>query len=861
MQANAFRDRLRLAGVLLAAAVVAAGPEVQAQEDSLFRSRGAGSSRPSLFGSDADAKPQVSVSLAPRDAKPGDAVTLSIKVEIPRDSYTYSTSKEFSGGTKIRVVESPGLAAVGNDFKADHAPQVVYEPLFKQNLEKYHGRVTWARGFKLLPDAKPDQVSVTVALDYQVCNNERCLPLKETYTATLSAVAEGQRTSPSALPQPKPQPGAFTHDERPSVLGKPGPAVVRATLLPDDAKPGDAVTLSVRLKLDPDWHTYSITQPPDQAATPTAIKVAAVKGLTSLDDSFAAGAAPEIMQVDEETLKYRQEVYHGEVTWTRRYRVETGASGPGYGLAGSIRYQTCTGSNCLPAKTVSFSLGSAPVKSEIAADTPPAPVESVGTAAADRPGSRGLVPFLITAVLAGFAALLTPCVFPMVPITVSYFLKQSEKEHHRPVSMALTYCAGIVGTFTLLGLLMAVVFGAAQLNVLANNPWLNLGIAGVLVFFGLNLLGMFEIRIPSRLLNWTSGKEGQEGAVGVLFMALTFTLVSFTCTFAFVGGLLVIAAGGSYLWPIVGMLAFSAAFSLPFFFLALFPSYLQKLPKSGGWMNRVKVTMGLIEAGAAFKFLSVADLAWNPVPMLFDYTLVMSSWMVISLCAGLYLLGVFRFPHDTPADSVSVPRFVVAGTFLGLAAYLAVGLFAAEKPTGRLWEQIASFAPPRFSAGNSDLGPVLEHDGLHYALDFGRALEVAIRENQPVFLDFTGVNCVNCRLMELRMAQPQLRQRLEKLIRVQLYTDNVPTITDEKLSESIVTKNRRLQETWFGDVTLPAYAVITPRKELLSTVKGLQDVGDFAAFLDRGLEAWRDRSTTASAARSSGNAAATADRR
>jgi len=847
--------------VLCAGFLLLPAGSARGQDESLFKPRTGNAPPSSLFGSEGAIKPQVNARLEPADAGPGDEVSLRITVTLPPEAYTYSTNKAFAGGTKIKVTDAKGLASVEEEFQADHPPKVIYEPLFKQKIEKFFDRVTWSRKFRLDSGADPAQASAAVLLDYQVCDNSRCLPLKEKLVVTLAGEVLPPRPAYSTPSLPAGDVAYPTgYEVTPEVGGKPGPATIRVELPQDGAKGGEEITLSVTMKLQPGWHTYSITQAPDQAAAPTVIKVDTLNRLVPVDESFTATAPPEIKEVTVGSRTYRQEVYHDQVTWTRKYRMEgdAGEAVRSYGLAGSIRYQVCTGDNCLLPKTVSFAMGDVPAPAPTStpvtpgAADPAAPVAAAPVAAASGDSSggltaQGLVPFLITAVLAGFAALLTPCVFPMVPITVSFFLKQSEKEHHRPISTALIYCAGIIGTFTVLGLLMAVLFGAAQLNALANNPWLNLAIAAVLVFFGLNLLGMFEIRIPSSLLNWSSGKESQGGVMGVLFMALTFTLVSFTCTFAFVGGLLVVAARGTYLWPILGMLAFSAAFSLPFFFLALFPSYLQRLPRSGGWMNRVKVTMGLIECGAAFKFLSVADLAWNPVPMVFDYALVMSSWMVISLCTGLYLLGMFRLPHDTPSDSVSVGRFIAAGTFLGLAAYLGVGLFSAEKPSGRVWDKIAAFAPPRFEGKESDLGPVLEHDGLEYALDFDRALRAAAETNQPVFLDFTGVNCVNCREMERRMMQPQLRQRLQKFIRVQLYADNVPTITDERLAEALIARNRELQETWFGDVTLPAYAVVTPGQEVLATIKGLQDESVFAEFLDRGLGEWEKRAQNGAA--------------
>jgi thiol:disulfide interchange protein len=467
--------------------------------------------------------------------------------------------------------------------------------------------------------------------------------------------------------------------------------------------------------------------------------------------------------------------------------------------------------------------------------------------------SQGLPLFLGAAVLAGFASLLTPCVFPMVPITVSFFQKQSEQKHHRPVVMALVYCLGIVATFTVLGLVMSMLFGAASLNTLANNPWLNLFIAAVMIFFGFNLLGLFEITIPSWLLMYSSGQESRGGYVGVLFMALTFTLTSFTCTFAFVGGLLGMAASGDRLWPLLGLLAFSAAFSLPFFFLALFPSWLKKLPRAGGWMNTIKVIMGLLEIGAAFKFLSVADWAWNPKPLVFDYELVISAWLVISLTATLYLLGLFRLPHDMATDHVGVLRLFSAMSFMGLAAYLAVGLYGGRKPDGKVWELVSAFAPPRFESEvqqEGELGPAQKHGELLYALDYVKALEYARKNRKPVFLEFTGVNCVNCRKMEQGpLASPEVIARLKEFVCVQLWCDQVPGVADPVERARLLKQNVDLQEGWFEDTTLPAYVVIPPQPDLLKGPPGAGILAEklgydpnptqFAKFLNEGLNAFQ----------------------
>jgi len=331
-----------------------------------------------------------------------------------------------------------------------------------------------------------------------------------------------------------------------------------------------------------------------------------------------------------------------------------------------------------------------------------------------------------------------------------------------------------------------------------------------------------------------------------LFMALTFTLTSFTCTFAFAGGLLVAAQNGDRLWPILGLLAFSAAFSLPFFFLALFPSFLKRLPKSGGWMNVAKVVMGLIELGAAIKFLGNADQRWNGQPAVVDFHLMIAVWAVIALAAALYLLGTFRLPHDVPTEHIGVFRFMWAMSFLGFAIYLGVGLFGAEKPQGAIWKNVEALANSTFDVGTDRIGPYRKHGNLKYALDLKRALEVAIAEDKPLFLDFTGVNCANCRKMEKGpMSQPAIEERLSRFVLTQLFTDAVP-ISDAAERERLLEFNVRLQGSWFGDISLPSYAVIPPDPDvlkdpskMLSKLEGYNSEAAFARFLDDGLSGWR----------------------
>jgi len=330
---------------------------------------------------------------------------------------------------------------------------------------------------------------------------------------------------------------------------------------------------------------------------------------------------------------------------------------------------------------------------------------------------------------------------------------------------------------------------------------------------------------------------------------LTFTLTSFTCTFAFAGTLLVAAAQGQFYWPIIGMLAFGTAFASPFFILALVPSMLKKLPKSGGWMNAIKVVMGLIEIGAAVKFYSVADMVWNPEPVIFDFVFVMIAWLVLSLTIAMYLLGVFRMSHDVPSQGLSVGRMLLVMAFFGLSCNLAIGLINHERGGGWIMDQIIAFAPPRFESqailqkggSTTDLPePVIAHHGIWFAMDVDKAIAYATKKNQPLLFDFTGVNCINCRLMEEKFPQPQNRSRLDKFVLVSLYADKVPTVSDPMEVKRLLKRNVDLQTEWFGDVTLPSYAVVTPDgKTILSRYFGLEGKeGEFAAFMDEGWAKW-----------------------
>lgn len=435
---------------------------------------------------------------------------------------------------------------------------------------------------------------------------------------------------------------------------------------------------------------------------------------------------------------------------------------------------------------------------------------------------RGL---LLLAALAGLAALLTPCVFPMIPLTVSYFTRHANS-NREALGMASVYAFSIIGTFTGLGLLMALFVGASGAGSIAANPWVNLFIGVVFVVFGLSLLGLFEIRLPSGLVNAVGRQESRSGVVGVFFMGLTLTLVSFSCTVPFVGALLAMASQGSWRDPIIGMVVFSTVFALPFFAFALFPRALGKLPKSGDWMTSVKVTLGFIELAAALKFLSQADLVWG-----FDILsrpLAIAISIVIFVMAGLYLIG--RLPLQTYGEALnlSVGRLVVGMVFFSTALYMVPGLFGAGLGL------LDAYLPPRRATDFNLTASSAQQGGMDAGWHVGVqgkqvAWEEAATTGKPIFIDFTGYTCTNCRYMEANVfTVPEVDARLAQFVRLKLYTDD--------LSEGGENSTYQLELT--GTVALPTYAILSPDgSQVLDILSGTASVARFQAFLDQALPA------------------------
>lgn len=620
--------------------------------------------------------------------------------------------------------------------------------------------------------------------------------------------------------------------------------------VPEEVEAGAVFDVTVHASIDGQWHLYSIANDPDAGPYPTQFS-------SANPQMSVAGEIRETEPSIEMDPNFNAELgwHTGEATFTIpvAFKPDTKESAI---IDLEVLYQVCDDSSCLPPKTKSITQsvtisGVADNPYQEFEESPESPEEEMsaegsgdseevtasgveqetssgGSISGIGLGSDGIFSFVWIALMAGFAALLTPCVFPMVPLTVSFFSKQKEGQGSRAVGQALGFGVAIVITFTILGGLLALVMGASGANKFAANPWVNLFIALILVIFAVSLLGAFELRLPYQLTNWLNKKSNESsGAAGILFMALTISAVSFSCTAPFVGGVLAATAGGEWFYPIIGMAGFSAAFASPFVIFALFPRWLESLPQSGSWMNIVKVLLGFIELAAAIKFLSNADLVWQWG--LISRPFAIAAWIAIFLVAGLYVLGVFILSHETKPEKIGTGRVMLSLPFLLFSFYLIPGLLGASLG---IWD---SWLPPK-QATDVSVVQTLAQQGTSgidneqnksWSNDYQASVEKAKKENIPVFIDFTGYTCTNCRAMEANVfPQSSIQKRFAKMEQVRLYTDD----------GSEGPKNQQFQFELTGTVALPTYVIVEPETgKIMEQLVGYASKEEFQRFLDAGL--------------------------
>ena len=612
---------------------------------------------------------------------------------------------------------------------------------------------------------------------------------------------------------------------------------------------GDELTLIFKVAIPTNWYIYSNEFDPNLGPLLTEVKLEESKGISLIGGLEAIGSKKKYDEIWEGDITYfeKEGLFHQKLIITEENAV----------IKGTLEYQMCSDitNQCINyQEDIHITLG-APTSGEASDEGTPEKITLVQP-------DESLIGFMLIAFLAGLAALLTPCVFPMIPMTVTFFTGRG-KNKLEGYRNAFIYGFSIIAIYTIAGTLLAAIQGPEFANWLSTHWLPNVFFFGVFIFFALAFLGLFEITLPAGFVNKMDAQADKGGMLGIFFMAFTLVLVSFSCTGPIVGSILISSAGGALLKPILGMFAFSLAFALPFTLFAIFPGWLNSLPKSGGWLNSVKVVLGFLELALAFKFLSVADQVYHWG--ILDRDIYLAIWIVIFTLLGFYLLGKIRLPHDSPLDFISVPRLMLAIATFVLVVYMIPGMWGAPL------KGLSGYLPP-LSSHDFDLSKISRQDSeneldeipkyadfLHFPhgiqgyFDYDQALRAAKRQNKPLFIDFTGHGCVNCREMEARVwSDSRVLKRLkEDFVMVALYIDERYTLPEEqwytstydnKVKKTIGKQNADFQITRFNNNAQPYYVILDHNEELLINPIGYEtDIQKFIDFLDKASKEFNNR--------------------
>lgn len=608
-------------------------------------------------------------------------------------------------------------------------------------------------------------------------------------------------------------------------------------------------------KIDDHWHLYS-QHLPESGALPM------VFTFENTGTGYAvSGATVESKPITEYDRVFETDLSYFENNARFSQKIEV-LKDDLSSIHATVEFQACNDESCIfDSKEFRFVIDKNTALPEKDGDV--AATEKTPSAGDDKnfvdtgSANKGMLTIFFIAFLSGFAALLTPCVFPMIPMTVSFFTKQS-KNRASGIRNAVFYGISIIVIYVILGSLVTGIFGADSLNALSTNVWFNLVFFLLLIIFAASFLGAFEIVLPYSWANKVDRQSDRGGMIGILFMALALAIVSFSCTGPIVGTLLVEAAGRGGVAPVIGMLGFSSALALPFMLFAMFPGWMNSLPRSGGWLNTVKVFLGFLELALAFKFLSNADLVLQLHVL--ERELFIAIWIAVFTGLTLYLFGWIKLPHDSPVTHISVPRLGLALTVLMFTVYLVPGLWGAPL------KLISGFPPPmQYSespygvgyarggmAGGTPAGfPEGAHAGPHdIALftDYDKGVAYARKVNKPVLLDFTGHACVNCRKMEERVwSDPAVLQRLkDNFVLISLYVDDKRKLPENEryvspdTGKKIITIGQKwsdFQISRYRANAQPFYAITSPEaNDLVSPVGYEPDAARYLQWLNKGIK-------------------------
>lgn len=752
-----------------------------------------------------------------------------------------------------------------------------HDPVFDMNVIKFKKKVAFKQRVKVTDFNQP----VKGYLTYMTCDDEQCLPptdvdfsFKLTSTKASSGAAETKKTTAPTEQQAEQTAAAVAAESAPAPEPASKPSGFQLISEADGKEQpvlwyvstqnmGNGLyELVFKAQLSKNWILYS-KDVGEGGPIPTAF---------IFEESTAFQTSGELQEKGQHRKEGLDPIFginvikftEGEVFYTQQVQV-TDATQP---IVGYIDYMSCSEEVCIPL-TQEFSIALSEEAQTVITANEAHPEAGVSvhnytfnqtmaesdctTSDAEEEEGTGMFWIFLLGFGGGLLALLTPCVFPMIPLTVSFFTKSS-KDKRSGLNNAILYGLSIITIYVTLGLIVTAIFGADALNLLSTNAWFNIFFAVLFIIFAISFFGFYEITLPSSWANKSDHMADRGGLIGIFFMAFTLSLVSFSCTGPIIGTLLVETATGNGpmlagripIGPLVGMLGFSIALALPFGLFAAFPSWLNSLPKSGSWMNGVKVTLGFVELALALKFLSVADLTegWKFLP----YELFVAIWVLCALGLAAYYFGYLRFPHDSPLKKLSPVRGMLGVLSLALAVYLSLGFrYSEQAGTFDTPALLSGLAPP---AGHSYIYPSDCPLNINCFKDFEEGLAYAEQQGKPILLDFTGHGCVNCRKMEDQVWGQQGVYGLLKddYVLISLYVDDrepleKPYVSsfDGKLKRTIGNKWADFQAQYFNRQSQPYYVLLSPDGTILNKPKAYTpDVREYQTFLECGLNRFEE---------------------
>jgi thiol:disulfide interchange protein len=805
---------------------------------------------------------------------------LSYTATIESGWYVYSQYLESDDGpvkTSFTYTKGPHFSLVGKNVETSSHRKELNDPLFdNMKVIKFSDKVVFTQKVKVTDTSKP----IAGYLEFMTCDNQRCLPPKEVDFSFELKPAAGAAATPADKMKPENAAPGKAEEKTAATAETPAEPATEAIVpaIETTSKSGffDPVkwslavekineqeyNLAFKATVQKGWYLYSQFIE-EGGPEPTAFEFAENPNVEALGKAEEKGAH----KVDgfDEMFGMNVTKYKEEVIFNQKIKV----TDPAQPVNGSVWFMTCDDERCLPSKEVKFSVTPATLTAIIPVEETATitgtggdvPVIDKSTAAAcgntvEVSEGKGMWGIFILGFLGGLLALLTPCVFPMIPLTVSFFTKGSENKRKGLVN-AFMYGFYILLVYLLLSIPFHLLDSVSPgiLNEISTNVWLNIAFFAIFLFFAFSFFGYYELTLPASWANKASSAEGIGGAIGIFFMALTLALVSFSCTGPILGSLLagaLTSEGGA--WQLTaGMGGFGLALALPFGLFAAFPSWLSSLPKSGGWMTTVKVVLGFLELALALKFLSNADLVkhWG----LLKIEPFLALWILVFVAMGFYLFGKIRFPHDSPIKKLSAGRIATGVLSFAFAAYLATG-FIYDENTGsfRSLKLLSGLAPP---AGYSWIHPKECPQNLDCFKDFEQGLAYARKVNKPIMIDFTGHACVNCRKMEEHVwPEPDVYKFLkDEYVLISLYVDEKVELPEAEqkvlpMKSGGTKKIRTIGHKWeyfqtenFDNNSQPWYVLLSPDGKMLNHPVGYTpDSDEYSSFLQCGLDRFNELS-------------------